>query len=367
MIPNSWNIFDLLKLTFYKGVNDNLIKRVVEDFASYDEFLNSKLPGSLAIKFRQEALFSKGDEHNIDAEKQLELIEKHQIKYTTIWDDEYPALLKQISYPPVILFYRGTLQNSNAAAVAVVGTRQYTGYGKITTELFTSHFARNNVVVVSGLARGIDTLAHMETVKNGGITYAVIASGIDKISPLSTKSNAEKIIDSGGAVISHFKCGKSALPPFFLQRNRIIAGIAKATLVVESGAIGGSLNTARHAFQESRELFAIPGRITSEKSHGTNSLIKENKAQLAVSPEQILEEIGIDNQNYSILESQEKPKLQNKSEEKIYNILSLEPIHIDDIPEKTDLDISEILVRLLEMEFKGIVKQLPGKYYIKAK
>jgi DNA processing protein len=212
------------------------------------------------------------------------------------------------------------------------------------------------------LAYGIDTYAHLACVEAKGITYAVIASGIDKLGPQDAKDKARKIIDNGGAVISHFHPGVPARPPYFLHRNRIIAGVSSAVFVVESGYKGGSLNTARHAAEESREVFAAPGNITSEKSIGTNKLIKYGTAQITTEPKDILEAIGLDSSKR--VEKKKEIEFNNNEEKLIYEALSLEPIHIDAIPEKTGLEISQILVTLLELEFRGVVRQLPGKLYV---
>ncbi|MFW5662417.1 MAG: DNA-processing protein DprA, partial [Bacteroidota bacterium] len=222
----------------------------------------------------------------------------------------------------------------------------------------------NGIVVVSGLAYGIDTTSHMAVVKAGGTTYAVIACGQDRISPQSSQKNADKIIEAGGAIVSEYRFGVPARPGYFPQRNRIISGMSDACLVVESGSRGGSLITAKFAFDQERDVFAIPGNISSQKSEGTNTLIKTNIAMPALTPGGVLEDLGIDFEKLDF--SEMKIKFDSSEEEMLYNKLSFEPVHIDTLADNTKLDISVILVRLLDLEFKGLARQLPGKYYIKA-
>ena len=184
--------------------------------------------------------------------------------------------------------------------------------------------------------------------------------------PYEFKKNADKILESGGAIISEYKCGIKALPAFFPQRNRIISGLSRATVVIESAEKGGSLITARFAFDQERDVFAVPGEIYSDRSKGTNLLIKKNIAQIAVSPESVLEELNLLKDKKSIFDDAMKNIYLGSDEQKLMEILNHKPMHTDEILNISGLDMSVILVKLLELEFKGLVKQLPGKYYIKA-
>lgn len=364
-IKYKWNKDDLLKLFLQKSIKSSLHIKILNRYKNYDHLINSNNDNSLNYSLRQNDLFQNYSDVNELYEYQLELCNKNNVEIITIFDEKYPELLGNITHPPILLFVKGTLHESSSLAVAMVGTRRHTLYGKLVAQKFAQVFANNNIIVVSGLANGIDTISQMEVVKNKGITYSVIASGIDQLSPSNAKKNAEKIINSGGAVISHFPCGMKALPAYFLQRNRIIAGISAATLVIESDYKGGSLNTAKHAVQEGRDLFAIPGSILSDKSNGTNKLIRENLAIPALSPELVMKDMGLDIGDDEKLIKDNKVKFSDIREQKIYDLLSYEPLHVDDIAEKSDLDISDVLVKLLELEFKGFVKQLPGKNYIR--
>lgn len=365
-IIKNWTKQDILNLTFFKNVNSSIIQQVIELYGSYDEFLNANLPTNLNLIFNQGELFVKKNEKpEIEAAEQIEICEKNNIKLISLWDKEYPYYLKHIYQAPTFLFVKGELSESDANAIAIVGTRKCSNYGRIQTERFAEYFAQRNIVIVSGLAYGIDTYAHKATIKAGGKTYAVIASGIDCVSPSTAIKNAEEIVESGGAIISTFRCKTRALPPYFLHRNRIISGISRAILVTESRIKGGALNTARFARDQNREVYALPGNVSSEQSQGTNKLILDTLAKLAFSPEFMMKDIGI-NDNLSLsIESLPKIEFQNESEKIIYDTLSFEPQHIDDIINKSELDTAQVMVDLLNLEFRNLIRQVAGKNYYK--
>jgi DNA processing protein len=357
-----WNETELLRLSMIKKLNSQHHREIAEQYENFDDFYNTEQLPEKYNFVRQDELFP---EEDLDAkiETHYEICQKHDIQTISIWDPLYPIRLKQIAYPPMLIFVKGQLQEPDAIGVGIVGTRKCTRYGRLTAERYATALANNNVIVISGLAYGIDTYAHTACINAGGITYAVIACGIDKLGPADAKDKARKIIDAGGAIISHFHPGISPIPPYFLHRNRIIAGLSSAVFVVESGFKGGALNTARHAAEESREVFAAPGNIGAEKSIGTNRLIKYGTAEITTKPEDILKTIGV---NIDDKDKKEKVNIEfySEQEKNIYATLSFEPIHIDMIPEKTGLPITQVLVTLLEMEFRGIVRQLPGKLYV---
>lgn len=357
IFPNSWNMFDYFKLSCIKKVSAANKVKIIERYNSFSEFISDK---DNPFVQNLELFNSPLDEV---AEKQISDMEKSEVYAVSIWSESYPVLLKKIAYPPIMLFVKGDLAPNDADCISIVGTRHCTTYGRLNAEKFAENFVLNGLVVVSGLAYGIDTHAHMGALRGNGKTYAVIASGIDQISPDPAVKNAEKIIKSGGAIISEYPCGVKAFLGSFPQRNRIVAGISMATLVIESGKKGGSLITAALAFDESREVFALPGNIDAAKSEGTNFLIKSNRAQIAINPESILDDLGINN---TLVKSESK-KFKNSVQEKIYNRIALEPVHIDVIALDCELEITNVLVSVLELEFLGLVRQLPGKFYVKIK
>ncbi len=365
-LPGNWTIEQILTLTYYKSVNFTVLRQAVENFSSLEHLIESAIAENIFAKLRQQDLF---EEQRIDItdeiNRQLDTCEKNNFRIVTYWDEEYPALLKKITHPPIVLFVRGTLQKNDAAAISVVGTRRCTTYGKLSTERFTEEFARRGVVVVSGLAYGIDTTAHLAALRAKGITYAVIACGLDQIFPDTSQKNADKIIDGGGAIISEYKCGVKALPAYFPQRNRIISGISFATLVAESGEKGGALITAKFAMDQEREVFAVPGNISSAKSVGTNQLIKNQRAIPALTPDGVLKELGLDKQAPELISKSPAEKMSDPVQLKIYEALDYEPIHIDKLSDDTGIEMSDLLVKLLDMEFNGLIRQLPGKTYIR--
>lgn len=363
-IPNKWTIKELLVLTYLNELTSNKIKLITEEFSGLDEFVDSDYLQSSSLKKGQ--LFLDNYQEIIDkAENQLDIAQKNNISLISIWDEEYPPLLKYIEYPPVILFVKGKLELTDLSSISIVGTRKCTQYGKIVAEKFAESFARNKVIVTSGLAYGIDQLVHKTVVHENGKTYAVIASGLDAIIPIDSQKLSNQILEKGGAIISEYKCGTSALPGYFPQRNRIISGLSVATVVIESAEKGGSLITARFAFDQGRDVYAVPGELYSERSKGCNLLIKNNLAQIAISPEQVLEDKGLLQSPATLFKDSKAGLNKNSDEYKIYDILSNKPIHTDEILEITGMDMSVILVKLLELEFKGFIRQLPGKYYIR--
>jgi len=364
-ITKDWLLVDLITLSYIKSTNSKIIKKIIDSYDSFQDFVDD---GGLVKYFLKiEGLYNDVIQEAKDsAAKQLETCYNNQINILTIWDENYPVSLLNIDYSPIILFYRGVLQKPEINVISIVGTRNNSVYGKLITEQFATCFANHNIIVCSGLAYGIDTISHLATIENHGITYAVIASGLDKYYTGITAKNAKKILDAGGAVISEYKCGVVARQGYFPQRNRIISGLAKAVIVIECAEKSGALITAKFAFNQGREVFAVPGNINSQKSKGTNLLIKNNLAAPALSPEQVLIDLNLLSSAQLNFENIEIT-FENPTEKKVYENLDYEPKQIDTILQETDLEISELLVVLLNLEFRNLIKQLPGKYYLKEK
>lgn len=299
-------------------------------------------------------------------EKQLETTHKLNADIVTYWDDDYPVFLRNIYLPPLILFVKGTFSKEDESSVAIVGTRNPTQYGKYQAERFAGELANNKIVIISGLARGIDSIAHSTAVKNNGRTIAVIGSGLDVIYPPENRKIFDEISESG-MIVSEFDFGTKPDAQNFPKRNRIISGLTLGTLVIESDINGGAMQTANYAFDQNREVFAIPGNLNVKQSEGTNWLIQTGKAKLVKNPEDILLELQLKlipeiGKNIP----QPKPEM-NLFEEKIYNTLTGEAKHIDEIASLSGLSISDCLVNLLSLEFKNVVRQLPGKKFEKMK
>lgn len=362
-----WTKEEILALFLSKAIPQPKIRQIVESFESlnhYIEMANLLQPKEL---FNGKIVFNEKIEEGLrEAQRQLEFAETEGYGILTFWDKDYPSLLKNIQYPPVVLFYKGTLQQPDSISISVVGTRKCTAYGKLMAEKFSQTFAHNNVIVTSGLAYGIDLASHLGAIKANGTTYAIIASGLDCITSSQIRKVTDKIIEHNGAIITEHKFGTKALPTFFPQRNRIISGISVATLIIESDTKGGAMITARFAFDQNREVFALPGNINSPKSNGTNSLIKQNIAKIALSPEEILSELGIISDTIRLETTGERKPVGDEIDQKIFDFITNEPIHIDVVSTELRIDIPELLVRLLNLEFNGFIRQLPGKFYIRS-
>jgi len=295
-----------------------------------------------------------------DLTREYRLIKKLGVKLIPCTDPLYPLNLSHIYDPPFLLYVRGSLKKEDERAVAVVGTRRATGYGKIAARRLARELAREGITVVSGMARGIDTAAHEGALDEGGRTIAVLGCGIDLVYPPENKSLMEEIIKKG-AVISEFPLGTRPFAHNFPRRNRIISGLSKGVLVVEAPLKSGALITTDYALEQGREVFAVPGTITSPYSKGTNRLIKEG-AKIVEDVSDILEELNL------VSAGEDKPKidLQLSFEEKsVLDYLSSEPVHIDEVVKKTQLPVARVGDILMRLQLKGMVRELPGKLFIR--
>ena len=294
-----------------------------------------------------------------DEQNKLEKLNSHIITY---WDEEYPELLKRIYYPPLVLYVKGKFIEQDKYTIAVVGTRNPTNYGKTQAENIAASFAQQNIVTVSGMARGIDSIAHKTALKNEGRTIAVIGSGLDVIYPPENNKLFHEIAENG-LVISEYELGTKPDAQNFPKRNRIISGISHGTVVIETGLTGGALQTAAYALDQNREVFAVPGNLGVKQSEGTNTLIQKGEAKLVRDSEDILVELEFKLKPI-IGKTIAKPSIElNLFEEKIMAQIKEQPIHIDQIADNCSMNTAECLVHLLALEFKGAVKQLPGKMF----
>jgi DNA processing protein len=300
----------------------------------------------------------------IRSQVSLELVwERMQTQGINIltWEDEnYPRRLKDIDQPPPVLYLRGDLTPGDEWAVAIVGTRRITSYGRQVTEEVASTLARNGVTVVSGLARGVDAVAHQAALNAGGRTLAVLGNGVDRIYPPENRRLAEQII-SQGALISDYPLGTPPEGTNFPPRNRIISGLALAVVVVEAGLDSGALITSTFAAEQGRDVFAVPGSILAHQSKGTNRLIQDGAHPL-LDPQEILEVL-----NLTMVTEHRSARLvlpTDSTEAQLLQILSSEPLHVDDIHAKTDMPIEKVSATLAMMELKGMVRQVGGMHYV---
>jgi DNA processing protein len=293
-------------------------------------------------------------------EKVLETIDQKNIQVLT-WDEpDYPRRLKEIEHPPPILYILGSLVDSDQWAAAVVGTRQVTAYGRQVTEEIGRSLAQNGLTLISGLARGVDALAHQAALKNGGRTLAVLGSGVDQIYPPEHRGLAEKVLQSG-ALISDYPPGTAPDAANFPPRNRIISGLAQAVLVVEAGEKSGALITAAFAAEQGREIFAVPGYLYAPQSRGTNQLIHAG-AHIYLNMDDVLRTL-----NVSHVDMQKSARLNlpsDATEASLYALLGREPMHVDEIQEQAELPVEQVTAVLTIMELKGLVRQVGNMRYI---
>jgi len=299
-----------------------------------------------------------------EAENQFSLLERHGAELVTLDDPSYPPLLREIYDPPPFLFVRGDIRAASAPCLSVVGTRRASQYGRKAVDLFCRELVSNGMTIVSGLAHGIDTAAHTSALENGGKTIAVLAGGVDNPYTDPAGNLWPRIVENG-ALISEEWLGSEITPAKFPKRNRLISGLSLGTLIVESDSRGGSLITAACALEQNREVFAVPGGIFSRPSRGTNALIGKSHAKLAVSAEDILEEIrpGTSSSHSSGVETADRPENVTPEEQRILGSLEDEALHVDLIAEKTGMSPSSLLVCLFELELKHLVEQLPGQFF----
>jgi DNA processing protein len=303
-------------------------------------------------------------EKQFDLDAELKKIEQMKITVLDCEDERYPAMLSEIYDPPLVLYTQGNIEALNKKSIGVVGSRRTTYYGIETAKKLSYQMAYAGMVVTSGLARGIDTAAHQGAVAAEGPTIAVLGSAIDELYPAENRSLYEKILDTNGTVISEFTLGTKPDKQTFPMRNRIISGLSNGILVVEAPVSSGSMITARMAGEQGRQVFAIPGRIDSPLSKGCHQLIKEG-AKLVEEVEDILSEFS---ELYSTKEvKSERPIPENLTPEEtaILQALTGDESHLDELSEKSGLPTGVVSFNLLRLEMRKLVRQLPGKYFIK--
>lgn len=358
-------------LCFVKGITAGVVRRVRELEMPLREFyeldtneLNTKLGLGHNQRFeklnREEALF-KGRE-------ELKFVERHHLRVYSLLDDDYPMLLGEIPDAPVVLFKYGEAELDSEAIIGIVGTRRCTPYGlnfcsSVVKELGV---CLPGLTVVSGLAYGIDASAHQASLDNNVTTIAVVAHGLDTIYPASHRDLAKEIIRSGGAIVSEYPSGTKALRSHFLARNRIVAGLSEALLVVESEIKGGAMSTANAAFMYNREVMALPGRISDQMSAGCNHLIRKEKAHLITCGTDVIELTGWKPLGLRISSTQRNlfPELTGVPAQ-ICNFLrnEAEPVSVDRIHQLSGINVGELISTLSELEFDGVIIKYPGNRY----
>jgi len=296
----------------------------------------------------------------VDLDKLWDQIEASGIDVLIQQDENYPTRLKELDQPPPLLYTQGEIIPDDEWSVAIVGTRRVTAYGRQVAEDIAGSLARNGLTIISGLARGVDSIAHQAALNAGGRTISVLGSGLDRIYPPENKRLAEQI-KANGALISEYSPSTPPEASNFPQRNRLISGLSLAVIVVEAGTKSGALITANFAADQGREVFAVPGNITSPGSMGTNRLISSG-AHPMLSAEQVLEilELGLVAEHRSARVALPSDAL----EAQLFETLGGEPLHIDEITNRTEIPVEKVTATLALMELKGMVRQVGGMQYI---
>ena len=357
-----------LSLHMISRLGNTVIGRLIEKFGSPEKIFEASLPELLKIVGMKPGVARNiaGRTSIRAAENELKKVERSGARIITFADSSYPELLRQIHNPPYVLYAKGLDFPQEKLSIALVGSRNPTHYGNEAAETFGFDFAARGVTVISGMARGIDSAAHQGCLRGNGFTVAVIGTGINVVYPSENKNLFKKISEKG-MVLSEFSMDSPPEPWNFPIRNRIISGLCEGIVVVEATKKSGSLITASLALEQNREVFAVPGSIHSFKSTGTHHLIKQG-ACLVEKADDALEEIGFP-EKFTKRGSLGKansniPPDMDAREKIIYEILGDYPVHMDHIVRKGKLAAGEAAGLLMEMELKGLVKQLPGKMFV---
>ncbi|MBL0884216.1 MAG: DNA-protecting protein DprA [Chitinophagaceae bacterium] len=354
-----------LSLTRIPDIGSILTKQLIDYFGTASAIFHARKKDLAAVEGIGEvraAQIKKFTDHYA-SEQELKKIEQHQLTLVFITDEQYPQRLKNCADPPLVLFFKGNKSLNPSRIISVIGSRNATDYGRMVTEQLIKTLQSYDVTIVSGLAHGIDAIAHRSALQQQLPTIGVMAHGFKTIYPHVHRSLAKEMTDQGG-LLTEFWFDELPDRHHFPQRNRIVAGISDATIVIETAVKGGSMITADLAFEYNRDVFAVPGRIYDQRSTGCLQLIAQNKATAFTSPEQIIHALGW-------LEPKKKKNLQKKlfpelsaEEQIIISILTAhEQIHVDELYLKSKLPSSAMASAILNLELQNIIIQLPGKRY----
>lgn len=364
--PDTNSLLYQIALTFVKDIGPKRAKVLLNHFGNAADIFKAPLKELKSIEGLGEvrAKAFRDEEVMKQAEKELAYIEKHDVQVLWMEDEAYPKRLTNCTDAPVLLYYKGNANLNAAKVVAVIGTRKYTDYGlKLCEDLLEGLMQEENMLIVSGLAHGIDTIAHKNALKNSLPTVGVIGHGLDMIYPSTNKGLSKEMQEHGG-LLTEFPSGTIPDRENFPMRNRIVAGMSDITVVVESDIKGGALITARIASSYNRDVAAFPGRVKDAKSSGCNQLIRTNTAAMITSAADMLE---LMNWNKG-----KKPKAVQKQlfiqlsedEQKVIDILQTkDAVHADELFHASGMNNSQLASTLLMLEMQGLVKALPGKMY----
>ncbi len=373
------DLADWIALNMIRGIGPRTANQLIDRFGTPAQVFAASRLSLEKARVKPETIQELHDSEVLDkANAEIERLERLGAIVITLEDDDYPPLLREIYDPPIALYVRGDLKRASARpCLAVVGSRRCSTYGINAAQSLARDLAQNGMTIVSGLARGIDAAAHRGALEAGGITIAVVGTGLEMTYPKEHKKLEDEIA-ANGVVISEFPLGTPPLPQNFPYRNRVLSGLCFGVLIVEAAEHSGSLITARMANEQGREVFAVPGNITSQTSFGTNFLIKDG-AKLVQHWRDIVEELprdvkesilGIDRPKQDSAHSNVQPMFESvalsEDERKLLDLLTADaPSHIDQLLISTGMNSSDLLTALLGLEMKDRIRELPGKSYIK--
>jgi DNA processing protein len=369
-----------LALALAPGLGPRRIVQAVERVGSAERVLHLSLTELESLGFPASAVqFIADGAAQRDAEDEALRIEEQHASFLTYADRDYPERLREIFDPPAVLWVRGDVHLLSQPSIAVVGTRHPTPYGTGMAEMLARDLALRGLRIVSGMARGVDSAAHRGALAAASPTIAIWGTGIDVIYPKENKALAEKIVTGGGAIVSEYKLGTFPAPQNFPRRNRLLSGISYGVLVIEAAENSGTRVTARCAIEQDRDVFAVPGNVTTKNAWGPNTLIKQG-ARLVATWEDVWEELplavraqldprgGLASSGQAAASLFEEVPLP-RPESLVYRLLRHdEALQLDEIMEKLEpeLSSSEIFTALFELELAGRIRQLPGKNYVKS-
>jgi DNA processing protein len=341
-------------------MNETRLKNLLARFRTPERVLDASLEDLLDVKGIDPELGAaiRSYRRSEETKRRLKLAQALGMRTVSYGDEDYPQNLKRLAHMPPVLFMRGEVRAEDTMAAAIVGTRGPSHYGRQVAEKLGRDLARQGVTVVSGLARGVDTFAHKGALEGGGRTVAVLGCGIDVHYPPENRKLYDAVA-SRGAVISEFSLGVEPLAMNFPKRNRVVSGLSRAVVAVEAGEKSGVLNTVAWATDQGRAVFAVPGNITSQQSLGVNRLLK-NGVRPLLSVDDVLHELGVARR------AEERSKVEVAANEKpVLEFLTAEPAHADEICEGLGMPMAGLLSVLMQLEIKGLVRQLPGKYFVR--
>lgn len=345
-----------LGFSLVKGVGPSKIQSLLDYFGHLSRAWQATEFELQKLGFDKRAIRNlKAAQKSLNLDEALERVQKANVSLLTWESSEYPAYLKEIPNAPPVLYLSGKLDELDQWAVAIVGTRRATAYGKQVTRDLVAGLVQQNITIVSGLARGIDAVAHNTAVELGGRTIGVLGSGVDSIYPAEHRHLAHQIAHGQGAIISEYGLGVQPEAKNFPPRNRIISGLSLGVIVIEAGERSGALITSNFALEQGREVFAVPGSIKSPVSRGPNRLIQQG-AKLVTSVEDVLEELNL---SVAVAQTAVQMALPDSQEEMhLYQQLQAEPIHIDDLCRLTGMPANIVSSTLTLMELKGMVQRV---------